>query len=114
MTIRLAYDKIPNGWCIPETANHSSGATVVFLGTAREVTNGRVTRELQYDAYPEMAERLMQHIEQEAFSKWPILECQITHRLGRIPLGETCVVVRVASGHRRTGFCGRSLDHGRD
>ncbi len=102
--VRLTYEKIDNAPCLPAQSHPRSGATVLFLGTAREITDGRITHELEYDAYAEMATRVLTEIEREACETWAILECEIIHRLGRIAIGETCVTVRVTTGHRAAAF----------
>lgn len=102
--IRLTHEPIDNARCLPDRADPRSGATILFLGTAREFTEGRVTRELEYDAYAEMATQVLAEIEQEARNRWPILECDIVHRLGRVAIGETCVVIRVVTPHRGDAF----------
>ena len=102
--VRLTYDEIENDHCLPVQSHPHSGATVLFLGTARELTAGRTTQALEYDAYPEMATRVLTEIEQQACRQWPIIECEIIHRLGRVAIGATCVVVRVVSGHRTDAF----------
>ena len=85
---------------------HSSqaGAVVLFLGTVREMTAGRQTLWLDYECYPEMARQKMAELEAEARQRWPVVECVIVHRLGRIELGEASVAVAVSTPHRRDAF----------
>ncbi len=82
----------------------ASGAVVLFLGTVRELTNGRRTVALDYDAYPEMAERKMQELETQARGQWPIDQVGMVHRLGRLELGEVSVAVAVSCPHRHQAF----------
>jgi molybdopterin synthase catalytic subunit len=82
----------------------AAGAVVLFLGTTREMTAGRRTEWLDYEAYPEMAERKLAELETEARERWPILNCAIVHRLGRVELGEASVAVAVSSAHRQAAF----------
>jgi molybdopterin synthase catalytic subunit len=77
---------------------------VLFLGTTREITADRRTTSLDYECYPEMAERKLAELEAEARSRWPILECTIVHRLGRVEIGEASVAVAVSSAHRQAAF----------
>ena len=81
-----------------------SGAVVLFLGTVRELTNGRQTSSLDYEAYPEMAERKLGELETEARSRWPIDKLAMVHRLGHLELGEVSVAVAVSCPHRHQAF----------
>lgn len=87
-----------------------SGAVVLFLGTVRELTNGRRTSSLDYEAYPEMAEKKLQELEVQARERWPIQGVAMLHRLGQLELGEVCVAVAVSCPHRHQAFdAGRFL-----
>ena len=77
---------------------------MLFLGTTREVTDGRKTVALDYEAYREMAERQLQVLEIEARRRWPVIECIIVHRLGRVPVAEASVAVAVSTPHRGDAF----------
>jgi len=87
-------------------AVHSTqaGAVVLFLGTTREMTNGRRTLTLDYECYPEMAQRKLEQLEAEARSRWPLTGCHIVHRLGKVGLGETSVAIAASSPHRQAAF----------
>jgi molybdopterin synthase catalytic subunit len=77
---------------------------VLFLGTTRELTDGRKTITLDYEAYGAMAERKLAELELEARRRWPIVECRIVHRLGRVPLAEASVAIVVSTPHRADAF----------
>ncbi len=81
-----------------------AGAVVVFLGTVRELTAGRRTMALDYDAYPEMAIAKLQELEDEAKKQWPIVKAGIVHRLGHLDLGDVSVAVAVSCPHRQQAF----------
>lgn len=81
-----------------------AGAVVLFLGTVRELTQGRRTVALDYDAYPEMALKVMREITDEAFARWPILRIAVQHRLGHLGLGETSIALAVSTPHRKDAF----------
>ena len=81
-----------------------AGAVVLFLGTTRELTAGRQTVALDYEAYREMAERQLADLEAEARRRWPVIECSITHRLGRVPPTEASVAIAVSTPHRSDAF----------
>ena len=82
----------------------AAGAVVLFLGTVREFTAGRRTTALDYEAYPEMAERKIAELVAEARSRWPLIEAAVVHRLGRLELAEASVAVAVSAPHRAAAF----------
>jgi molybdopterin synthase catalytic subunit/uncharacterized membrane protein len=82
----------------------ASGAVVLFLGTVRELTAGRRTVALDYDAYPEMALSKMHELVTEACARWPVEKVAVVHRLGHLKLGEASVAVAVSCPHRREAF----------
>ncbi|MEW6206977.1 MAG: molybdenum cofactor biosynthesis protein MoaE [Acidobacteriota bacterium] len=82
----------------------SSGAVVIFDGVARNNTKGRKTLYLEYEGYTEMAIKTMEQIGREVREQWPINGLGIIHRLGRIEITESSVVICVTSAHRRAAF----------
>ncbi|MDI3257572.1 MAG: molybdenum cofactor biosynthesis protein MoaE [Kyrpidia sp.] len=80
------------------------GAVVPFLGMVREWTNGKRTLYLEYDAYMDMAERMLIRIGEEIESRWTGSRAAIVHRIGRLEIGDIAVVVAVASPHRADAF----------
>ena len=68
---------------LDEVSLPEAGAVVLFLGTTRNLTDGRETDFLDYMCYPEMAKKKLSELEKEAAEKWPILRCAIAHRLGQ-------------------------------
>nr|WP_232102704.1 molybdenum cofactor biosynthesis protein MoaE [Gimesia aquarii] len=90
--------------------SNECGAVVLFLGTVREMTAGRQTVALDYEAYPEMAQKTMQQLITEARAQWPVHAVAIEHRVGHLPLGEISVAIAVSSAHRKQAFeAGRFL-----
>jgi molybdopterin synthase catalytic subunit len=88
------------------------GAVVLFLGTVRELTAGRRTAALDYEAYPAMAEKKMAEIEADTRRRWPVGEMALVHRLGHLELGEISVAVAVSCPHRGAAFaaCQHAID----
>jgi molybdopterin synthase catalytic subunit len=80
------------------------GATVTLDGYAREWTRGRQTLHLIYEAYPEMALREMKRLGAEAHEQFEIAHIGIVHRVGRLEIGETSVVISVSAPHRQAAF----------
>jgi molybdopterin synthase catalytic subunit len=89
---------------LAEVASPAAGAVLLFLGTARNESNGRPTASLDYEAYNEMASKLLARLEAEARQRWPLLGCALVHRLGHVEIGETSVAVAVSSRHRGVAF----------
>ena len=89
-----------------------SGAVVIFDGVTRNNTKGRRTLYLEYEGYTEMALKTMAQISSEIHEKWPINRVGIIHRLGRIEISESSVVIVVTSAHRRVAFeaCHYAID----
>jgi molybdopterin synthase catalytic subunit len=102
--IALTHDVIDVAALTEAVRSPSAGAVVLFLGTVREVTNGRRTIALDYDAYPQMAEAKLWELEAQAREKWPIDRVAIVHRLGHLELGDVSVAVAVSCPHRHQAF----------
>ncbi|MBL7176090.1 MAG: molybdenum cofactor biosynthesis protein MoaE [Desulfobacteraceae bacterium] len=80
------------------------GAVVSFAGIVRGINAGRTVHYLEYETYPEMAELTLAQIGEEIKARWPVEQVAIVHRVGRQEIGETSVVIAVASGHRQGAF----------
>jgi molybdopterin synthase catalytic subunit len=80
------------------------GAALVFEGIVRNQTRGRKTLYLDYEAYEEMALEQMESLAAEAVRQFQIRDVAILHRLGRLEIGETSVLIVVASAHRAAAF----------
>lgn len=80
------------------------GAALAFEGIVRNQTRGRKTLYLDYEAYEPMALQEMEALAREALSKFEIRDVAIVHRLGRLQIGETSVLIAVASAHRAAAF----------
>jgi molybdopterin synthase catalytic subunit/molybdopterin converting factor small subunit len=89
-----------------------SGAVVIFDGVARNNTKGRRTLYLEYEGYEQMARRTMEQISREVRERWPINRIGIIHRLGRIDITESSVVIVITSAHRKAAFeaCHYAID----
>lgn len=102
--IQLTDDPIDTQTLLNRVRHPKAGAVVLFLGTTRKLTGGRQTVALDYEAYREMAERQLAELEAEARRRWPVIECSITHRLGRVPPTEASVAIAVSTPHRSDAF----------
>jgi molybdopterin molybdotransferase len=88
------------------------GAWVEFRGVVRDLEKGEEISALEYEAYPEMAEREIRRLLKEISRKNPFLAARVIHRVGIIPVGETAIYVGVASRHRAEtiGLLGEFMD----
>jgi molybdopterin synthase catalytic subunit len=102
--IHLTDQPIDTAVLVDRARHPNAGAIVLFLGTTRELTAGRQTVALDYEAYREMAERQLAELESEARRRWPVIECTIVHRLGRVPPTEASVAIAVSTPHRADAF----------
>src|SRR3989304_4167960 len=102
--IKLTHEPIDACNLLSGASSPEAGAGVLFLGTTRELTDGRRTVALDYDAYAAMAERKLAELEAEARRRWPVVECAIVHRLGRVPIAESSVAIAVSTPHRADAF----------
>ena len=89
-----------------------AGAISTFHGVVRDNSLGRKVRYLFYEAYPPMAIREMEKIEQEVREKWTVEKIAMTHRVGRLEVGEASVIIAVSSPHRREAIeaCHYAID----
>jgi molybdopterin synthase catalytic subunit len=81
-----------------------AGAVATFIGTTRNNNEGRKVIALDYEAYPEMAEKQLARLGEEASKKWPICRMAIVHRLGPVQITEPSVIIAVSAGHREAAF----------
>lgn len=80
------------------------GGIALFAGTTRRFTKGRETVQLSYEAHHSMAVSECRRLGAEAASRWPVLAMVLWHRTGDVPVGETSVLVGVATAHRSEAF----------
>ena len=83
---------------------HGIGGTVCFVGTVRETSGEAGLGSMTLEHYPAMTERRLTEIEAEARRRWPLADCLIVHRFGRLEPGERIVLVITASAHRQAAF----------
>jgi molybdopterin synthase catalytic subunit/molybdopterin converting factor small subunit len=82
----------------------ADGAAVIFDGVVRDNSRGRRTLYLDYEAYEAMALKQMEALAVEARSRFGVRGVSIVHRLGRLEIGESSVLIVVASAHRAAAF----------
>ncbi|MBI2211758.1 MAG: molybdenum cofactor biosynthesis protein MoaE [Deltaproteobacteria bacterium] len=81
-----------------------AGAIVTFIGTTRNNNEGRKVIALDYEAYPEMAEKELKRLGEEAGKRWRIQRMAIVHRIGPVQITEPSVIIAVSAAHRADAF----------
>lgn len=102
--IRLTRDVIDAGAVVSAAKQGEDGAVVVFDGIVRNHSRGRQTLYLDYEAYEEMALRQMNEVAQEAIRRFGVRHVTIVHRLGRLQIRESSVLIVVSSAHRAQAY----------
>ncbi len=82
-------------------ADPENGALVTFHGVVRNNSEGKTTLYLEYEAYPDMARVTLQQIADEIRARWPdVRHIALVHRIGRLEIGETAVIIALSAAHR--------------
>ncbi len=100
----IVRDRIDSQARLQAIKRPEDGAAVVFDGVVRNHTRGRRTLFLDYEAYEDMALKQMEGLAEQAMRQFGVRDVQIVHRLGRLEIGETSVLILVASAHRAAAF----------
>jgi len=100
----IVTEPIPIESAVNSIKRAQDGAVVVFEGVVRNNTRGRRTLYLDYEAYAEMALEQMDNLAERALAGFTVRDVAIIHRLGRLQIGETSVLVVVAAPHRADAF----------
>src|SRR6202789_3265686 len=104
MRVEITDAVIPVAEIVEETKAAADGAVCVFDGIVRDNSRGRKTLHLDYEAYREMALEQMRALAAEAVTRFGVRDVAVVHRLGRLQIGETSVLIVVASAHRGAAF----------
>jgi molybdopterin synthase catalytic subunit len=97
---RLTGDPIDLEAVAAEVADERAGAIATFVGTTRVTSRGRTVTHLDYEAFEGMAEQEMERIAQELLRRYDLIAVAITHRVGRVEIGEASVAIAVSAPHR--------------
>jgi molybdopterin synthase catalytic subunit/molybdopterin converting factor small subunit len=101
---RLQREPIDSAELLAQIKRGDDGAVCLFDGIVRNQTRNRRTLYLQYESYPAMALAEMEKLAIEALAHFSVRNLKIVHRVGRLEIGETSVLIVVASGHRAAAF----------
>lgn len=102
--VRIVREPIDTAGALANIKHGEDGAAVVFEGIVRNQTRGRRTLYLEYEAYEQMALKEMEALACQALKQFAIRNVAMVHRLGRLEIGETSVLIVVASAHRAAAF----------
>jgi MoaE-MoaD fusion protein len=111
-SFRLTADPIDLDAVVSEVADERAGAIATFLGTTRIESRGRTVVHLEYEAYEGMAEKVMAEIAETLAGRYDLCKVAITHRVGRVGIGETSVAIAVSAPHREHALaaCKEAID----
>ena len=101
---RVTKDPIDLNELVRYVTDPEAGAIATFIGTTRNNNEGRKVIALDYEAYPEMAEKELARIGEHARKQWPICRMAVVHRLGPVQIGDASVIIAVSSAHRDAAF----------
>jgi len=104
MRVEFYQSAIPSDELLDGIKAGPDGAVVLFDGIVRDNTRGRKTLYLVYEAYEAMALEQMRGLAAEAVERFGVRDVALAHRLGRLEIGETSVLIAVASAHRGAAF----------
>jgi molybdopterin synthase catalytic subunit len=109
---RLSDEPLSIEAAVAQVRSASVGAVATFVGTTRARSRGREVLYLDYEAYEGMAEQVMADLAGRLQGRHDLCAVAIHHRVGRVDIGETSVVIAVSAPHRAAAFaaCGEAID----
>lgn len=108
----LSEDPLSLDAVVDEVRMDDAGAIATFVGTTRRRSRDREVHHLEYEAYEGMAEQVMELLAQELKGRHDLCEVAIHHRIGRVDIGETSVVIAISAPHRADALsaCREAID----
>lgn len=100
----ISHEPINIQSVIDKVVDRNAGAVSTFIGTVREITRGKKTLYLVYEAYEPMAVKKLEQIGTEIESRWEGAKVAITHRVGKLDILDLAVVIAVSTPHRAAAF----------
>ena len=109
---RLSAEPLDPNAAVAEVSVPEAGAVATFIGTTRVRSRGRTVQYLDYEAYAEMAEKVMAELAESLKAKHELSEVAIHHRTGRVDIGAVSVVIAVSAPHRAAALaaCAEAID----
>lgn len=110
--IEITHEAIEMQLVINKVKKSAYGAVATFIGTVRDNSEGKQVLYLEYETYPDMAKKKLTEIAIEIQARWDSIDVAIVHRVGRLEIGETAIVIAVGSAHRLEAFqaCQHAID----
>ena len=110
--IELLHEPLSLERCTEAVRRPGSGGLALFVGSVRDVSEGKRVQHLEYEAYEPMALAKLQQVVDEATQRWSVQAMAIQHRLGKLEIGEDAVIIAVACSHRAEAFaaCAFAID----
>ena len=109
---KLSGDALSVDEAVAEVRDHGAGAIATFIGTTRAHSRGRDVLHLEYEAYEGMAEQVMAELAAKLTERHDLRKVSIHHRVGRVDIGDTSVVIAVSAPHRAAALaaCREAID----
>ena len=109
---RLSAEPLSVDAAVVEVRDDDAGAIATFIGTTRANSRGRDVLYLEYEAYEGMAEQVMADLAARLVGRHELSKVAIHHRVGRVDIGETSVVIAVSAPHRAAALsaCREAID----
>ncbi|WML46298.1 molybdenum cofactor biosynthesis protein MoaE [Neobacillus sp. PS3-40] len=104
MNFEISKEAIDIQAVIDKVVEREAGAITTFIGTVRELTKGKRTLFLIYEAYEAMAVKKLEQIGAEIEERWQGTKVAITHRVGRLEITDVAVVIAVSTPHRADSY----------
>jgi MoaE-MoaD fusion protein len=109
---RISSEPLDLGAAVAEAASDDAGAVATFVGTVRRSSRGRDVDHLEYEAFEEMAEPMLERLARDLTAKHGLCAVAIHHRVGRVEIGDASVVIAVSAPHRAAALdaCREAID----
>ena len=109
---KLSEDDLSLDAAVSEVRSEDAGAIATFVGTTRAHSRGRTVLHLEYEGYEGMAEQVMEDLAAELRRRHDLCDVAIHHRVGRVEIGDTSVVIAVSAPHRAAALvaCKEAID----
>ena len=102
--VQVSREPIDASALLDAVGDVTAGGNVLFVGTARSITDGVATTHLAYDAHEPLARVVLSEILGEARDRFALVACAVAHRLGQVAAGEASVAVATSASHRKAAF----------
>jgi molybdopterin synthase catalytic subunit len=103
-TIYISDKPLDINHLLKSFSHPGAGAQVIFSGTVRNNNNNKAVNYLEYEAHVQMASGMIHSIIIEASEKWSLTHAMAIHRIGRVGIGESAVIVITSSAHREEAY----------